>query len=123
MRILLLIGTGGFIGSVLRYVITLAIQNRFLHTFPYGTLAVNIIGCFAIGLVFSFSEKGNLPHEWRLFLATGICGGFTTFSAFSIETLSLMRDGHMLPAILYVAASVLLGLLATFLGLSIVKIL
>lgn len=123
MRILLLIGTGGFIGSVLRYVITQSVHNKFLSAFPYGTLAVNILGCFAIGMIFSLAEKGNLPHEWRLFLVTGICGGFTTFSAFSIETLSLMRDGHMLPAILYVAASVLLGLLATFLGLSIVKIL
>ena len=94
MRILLLIGTGSFIGGVLRYLLSQFIQTKFLSAFPFGTLGVNIIGCFTIGLVFALSERTNMSPEMRLFLATGICGGFTTFSAFSNETFSLMRDGQ-----------------------------
>ena len=122
MRILLLIGAGGFIGSALRYLASQFIQNKFLSTFPFGTLGVNALGCFAIGLIFALAEKGNLSAEWRLFLATGICGGFTTFSAFSIETVSLMKDGQLAPAFIYIVASVTLGLAATFLGIAALKI-
>ena len=122
MKILLIIGTGSFIGGVLRYLLSSFIQGKFLSTFPFGTLAVNIAGCFAIGIVFALSEKTNMSAEWRLFLATGICGGFTTFSAFSQETLGLLRDGQMGYASAYVLASVLLGILATFVGYSLFKL-
>ena len=122
MRILLLIGTGSFIGGVLRYAFSQFIQTKFLSSFPFGTLGVNIIGCFAIGIVFALSEKTNLSPEMRLFLATGICGGFTTFSAFSNETFSLMRDGQLFYASAYITSSVLFGLLATFIGYSILKL-
>jgi len=122
MRILLLIGTGGFIGSVLRYLTSLFIQEKFISAFPFGTLGVNVIGCFIIGIVFQLSEKGGLSYEWRLFLATGICGGFTTFSAFSTESISLLRDGQMLPAFLYIAASVFFGLAATFASIALTKL-
>ena len=121
MKIALLIGTGSFLGGVGRYLATWFIQSRFLSAFPYGTLGVNILGCLAIGLVFGLSERGNLPPEWRLFLATGICGGFTTFSAFSNETIALLRDGQWWSAFLYISASVVLGLLATFAGIIFVK--
>src|SRR5688572_28175231 len=121
MRILLLIGTGGFIGSVLRYLLSLSIQNKALSAFPYGTFAVNVLGCFAIGVIFALAEKGNLSNEWRLFLATGICGGFTTFSAFSLETITLIRDGEMTQAFLYILSSIALGLAATFLGIALMK--
>ncbi|MDZ4844333.1 MAG: fluoride efflux transporter CrcB [Chitinophagales bacterium] len=122
MRILLLVGAGGFIGSVLRYLAAQFVQNKFLSAFPFGTLSVNVIGCFAIGIIFALAEKGNLSAEWRLFLATGICGGFTTFSAFSIETISLMKEGQMTGAFLYILASIALGLGATFLGIVLVKL-
>ena len=122
MRILLLIGTGSFIGGVLRYAFSQFIQTKFLSSFPFGTLGVNIIGCFAIGIVFALSEKTNMSPEMRLFLATGICGGFTTFSAFSNETFSLMRDGQLFYASAYITSSVLFGLLATFIGYSILKL-
>lgn len=122
MRILLLIGTGSFIGGVLRYVLAQFIQTKFLSAFPIGTLAVNIIGCFTIGLVFALSERTNMSPEMRLFLATGICGGFTTFSAFSNETFSLMRDGQLLYASAYITSSVLFGVLATFFGYSLLKL-
>lgn len=122
MKLLILIGAGSFIGGICRYLSTQFIQNKFLSAFPYGTLWVNVTGCFIIGLIFGLSEKANLPAEWRLFLATGFCGGFTTFSAFSNETLALLRDGQFWSAAWYVAASVFLGLLATFAGISLFKL-
>lgn len=123
MRLLLFIGIGSFVGGVLRYLTAQWVQGKFLSAFPFGTLGVNIAGCLAIGLVFGLSERSSLPMEWRLFLATGLCGGFTTFSAFSNETLALLRDGQYGYAATYVVASVLLGLLATFIGFTIIKIL
>ena len=93
------------------------IQVGSKSVFPYGTLAVNIIGCMLIGLVFSLADKGSISQEWRLYLATGLIGGFTTFSAFSIETLNMLHAGRALSAILYVALSVTLGLVGTYLGI------
>lgn len=121
MRVLFMIGIGGFIGSIGRYGLAQFIQNRFLAVFPYGTLSVNIIGCFIIGLVYALSERTTLQPEWRLFLATGLCGGFTTFSAFSLETINLLRDGEFFLSALYVLFSVAIGLLATFLGFILFK--
>ncbi len=123
MKLLLIIGTGSFIGGVIRYLLSLSIQTRFLSTFPYGTLGVNIIGCFAIGMVFALSERTSMSSEWRLFLATGICGGFTTFSAFSHETFGLLRDGQVWNASAYVLVSVVLGVAATFIGYALLKML
>lgn len=122
MKILLVIGAGGFIGTVLRYLLSQFIQSKVLSAFPYGTFGVNLIGCFVIGLVFALSERSNMHPEWRLFLATGICGGFTTFSAFSQETFSLLRDGQIWYAFAYIIASVILGVAATFIGYSLLKI-
>ena len=121
MRIILLIGTGSFIGGVFRYILAQFIQTKFLSTFPYGTLGINIIGSFAIGLIFALSEKTNMTPEMRLFLATGICGGFTTFSAFTNETFSMFRDGQLFYASAYITSSVLFGVLATFFGYSLLK--
>lgn len=123
MRILLLIGAGSFIGGVFRFLLSQFIQSKFLSAFPFGTLGVNILGCFAIGLVFGISEKANMAVEWRLFFATGICGGFTTFSAFTNETMGLLRDGQYGYAFFYIVASVIMGLLATFIGFSMIKLL
>lgn len=121
MKILLAIGLGSFLGGISRYLVTLFVQNKFLSTFPYGTLAVNIIGCFLIGIVYGLSARGNINVEWRLFLATGVLGGFTTFSSFSNDTVSLLRDAQYLHAFSYVALSVLVGLVATFGGISLIK--
>ena len=121
MKIVLLVGFGSFIGGMSRYLVTLFVQNKILSTFPYGTLAVNIIGCFLIGVIYGLSERGNMNPEWRLFLATGIMGGFTTFSSFSNETVSMLRDAEYLPAFFYVAFSVMVGLAATFGGISLIK--
>ncbi|MBB6611003.1 fluoride efflux transporter CrcB [Pontibacter sp. Tf4] len=122
MKILLAIGAGSFIGGVGRYLLSQLIQSKSLTQFPVGTLVVNIVGCFLIGVVFGLFAKGTLSDEWRFFLVTGVLGGFTTFSAFSGETISLLQGGQYWPAIIYVLASVLLGLLSTFIGLWLVKL-
>jgi len=122
MKILLVIGAGSFVGGIGRYLASQLIQERFYSSFPYGTMSVNIIGCFLIGLLFGFAEKASVPQEWRLFLVTGMLGGFTTFSAFSQETFSLLRDGQLAQAFAYAAISVIIGLVATFVGFSLIKL-
>ncbi len=117
MRIVLLIGLGSFIGGVSRYLLSQLIQNKALTSFPWGTLTVNVIGCLLIGMVFGISERSGLTNDWRLFLATGLLGGFTTFSAFSFESISLIRDGQAGSALLYIGCSIVLGLLATYGGM------
>ncbi|MEP7255045.1 MAG: fluoride efflux transporter CrcB [Ferruginibacter sp.] len=111
---LLLVGLGGGIGSMLRYGTALLINTKL---FPYATLTVNIIGSFIIGIVFALTVKEEvLSQQWKLFLATGICGGFTTFSAFSLENLGLLQSGKYGMAITYISLSIILGIIATFLG-------
>ena len=121
MKILLLIGTGSFIGGVSRYLLSLLIQTKTTSQFPLPTLIVNIIGCFLIGIVFVGFDKWQLSNEWKLFFATGLLGGFTTFSAFSIETFNLFRSGYTGYALLYIFSSLLLGLLATYIAYLLVK--
>ena len=121
MKLILAVGFGSFIGGISRYLVTLFIQNKFLSTFPYGTMFVNILGCFLIGVIYALSDKGNVSPVWRLFLATGIMGGFTTFSSFSNETISMLRDAEYVPAFSYVAFSIIIGLAATFGGISLIK--
>lgn len=116
-----MVGLGSFIGGVLRYLMTMVSLQRFDTPFPVGTLAVNVIGCFLIGLLYGFVEKVGIPSEWRIFIAIGVLGGFTTFSAFSLQTMGLLRSGLYSFAIAYVLASVVLGVLATFGGFFIVK--
>ncbi len=116
-----LIGIGSFIGGVCRYLVSVAMQNRLSTILPYGTLVVNVLGCLFIGIVFAFFEKQPSNQEWKLFLATGVLGGFTTFSAFSNETIILLRNGHLGLAAMYIGASVLSGLAATYLGYWVIK--
>jgi len=122
MKFLLVIGSGSFIGGVSRYLLSQMLHTRYTTEFPIGTLGVNILGCFFIGIVFGLSEKLNFAHEWQLFLITGILGGFTTFSAFSNETFSLMRDGQIWIALSYILLSVVFGIVATFLGFALLKL-
>jgi len=117
LKILFIIGSGSFIGGVARYLTSKFIHSLSVSAFPFGTFAVNILGCYLIGLFFGFSDRGNyMSEEWRIFLTVGFCGGFTTFSAFSNENLTLLRDGNFLYVALYASLSVFLGLLATYLG-------
>jgi len=114
LKTITLVGIGGAIGSILRYLASTLINTKILSGFPWGTLFINITGCFIIGVVYAFAEKNSISPEWRFFLATGICGGYTTFSTFSLESFSLLRDGHYFYATAYISSSVLLGTLATF---------
>lgn len=117
MKTVLLIGLGSFIGGAGRYLISSAIRNGPGSYFPYGTLIVNLAGSFLIGLVFSLAATGVISQEWRLYIATGLIGGFTTFSAFSLETLQLIQAGRIMHALLYAGGSLVLGLLLTLVGI------
>ncbi len=123
-RNLLLVGAGSFIGGVSRYLVQTFIQGRFPSSFPLGTLLVNISGCFIIGAVYGLAAKGNLlTPDIRLFLATGICGGYTTFSSFAFEEVSLLSGGEWLYFSLYLSLSILLGLGAAYLGSFLIRLL
>lgn len=118
----LLVGLGGGLGSIARYACQRCIGNLYPNVFPWGTLAVNCIGCFLIGLFWASSFKQTTDAtNWKLFLMTGICGGFTTFSAFTLEGITLIKEQRTGLFFLYVAASVLLGLAATYIGVKIIK--
>lgn len=111
------VGLGGMIGSCFRYLVSLFFQSD-LPRFPFATLIVNVVGCFLIGAAASYaSENGEpLSQGARLFFMTGILGGFTTFSAFGLETLQLIRSDQLSVALLNVGANLLLGLLAVWVG-------
>lgn len=122
MKAILIIWLGGGIGSVLRYLVQLGVNKLVTITFPAGTFLANVTGCFAIGLLYGISGRhAALSSEWRLFLITGLCGGYTTFSSFSYESISLFRQGNYTYFILYTLLSVVAGLLATIGGMAIVK--
>ncbi|MDR2894295.1 MAG: fluoride efflux transporter CrcB [Alistipes sp.] len=125
---MLAVGLGGFVGSALRYAV-----GRWLNPggrfdlghllgsgFPWGTLMVNVVGCLLMGLLMGLAGRGNLAGaispELRLLLTAGFCGGFTTFSAFMGENLSMVRAGEFVPLAIYIAASLLLGFAAVALG-------
>ena len=121
-RNILLVGLGGFIGSILRYLVAVLIAAQPSSGFPLATFAVNIIGCFLIGILFGLSDRGNIVSpEWRIFLTTGFCGGFTTFSTFSYESIKLLQDGEILYLSLNIVLSVLVGIAATYLGILLVR--
>ena len=122
MKLLFYIFLGGGIGSVCRYLLTLSINRQLTTAFPAGTFAVNVTGCFLIGLLYGVAIRYSwFNAEWRLFLITGICGGYTTFSTFSYEAVGLIREGNYGYFLLYVAGSIVFGLLATMLGTAVLR--
>ena len=122
IKSLLMVGLGGGAGSILRYLIQRWTQNTAVTTFPIGTFVINIIGCFFVGLFWGwFSRNMNWNEEIKLLLITGFCGGFTTFSAFTLESMGLLKDHKTNLFLLYIAGSVLAGLLATYTGLRLAK--
>lgn len=124
MKTVLLIGLGGGIGSMLRYLTSTVVANRWGSLFPYGTFVVNVVGCVVIGIAYGLASRyGWFSPQMRLFLATGVCGGYTTFSAFAYENISLLQGGNYLLALTYIVASVVLCLIATFVGMWFVKLL
>ena len=117
MRNLLLIGLGGFLGSIARYLVSRLNIYIDFFSIPFGTLLVNILGSFLIGFLTGIADKSVLlTVQWRMFLMVGLCGGFTTFSTFSGENLMLLHNGQYFSIILYTALSIFLGFTAVFLG-------
>jgi len=117
-----LVALGGGAGSVLRYLVSVWSSRYFLPVFPWGTFIVNITGCFIIGVLIGFlSRFGSLENEMRLLLVVGFCGGYTTFSAFSTETLKLLEAGNCILLALYIVASILLGVIAVWGGVGLSK--
>lgn len=117
MKQLLLVGLGGFIGSVTRFLVSKLNLSWHFLSIPMGTLTVNVVGSFIIGFIIGISAKSEIiSGDLRLFLMVGFCGGFTTFSSFTSENLMLMQNGQLLTVLLYTAGSILLGFLAVYLG-------
>jgi fluoride exporter len=111
------VGLGGCLGSIARYVTVKAVDEKLNAVFPYGTLAVNIIGSFLLGLVYALAvRKAGIPENWRLFLGAGFCGGFTTFSAFALENFNLLQQKLIGTSVVYVSVSLIAGLLALAAG-------
>ena len=112
----IIVGIGGFLGSVCRYLIGL-IPGKEGAFFPVRTFAINIVGAFVIGMIAALAAKNSvLNPKAVLFLKVGICGGFTTFSSFALETSDLLKSGHLSAAALYAVLSIVLGILAAFAG-------
>lgn len=115
LRNILLVAIGGVIGSVCRYLLS----GINVASWPWGTFAVNILGSLFIGLLVGLVSKGIVSPEIKLLLVTGFCGGFTTFSTFANESFSMMKAGDALQMALYLAASVVIGILAVWLGMNV----
>lgn len=123
VKSILIVGFGGFIGTVARFLVSRYFQENVTSLFPWGTFTVNIIGSLIIGIIFGISEKGDfLSPEIRLFLTVGICGGFTTFSSLSNDAFLLLRQEEWIRFAFYTSFSFFLGLLAVYAGRIMIKL-
>lgn len=121
-RNILFVGLGGMLGSMARYLVAYLFARASVGGFPYGTFAVNVAGCFAVGVIFGLSNRFEwLTPEWRFFLATGFCGGFTTFSSFAYENLMLFENRDYGTLALNTILSIVICFAAVFLGLLITR--
>lgn len=124
LKTILIVGAGGFLGSVSRY-LTQVVVERYLHsTFPWGTFVANIAGCFLIGLIYALSERGNLlSPEWRIFMTVGFCGGFTTFSSFAYNNLTMLSENNLVQLLGNIGLSLFFGIGAVYLGIVAIRLL
>lgn len=122
LQLIAAVALGGAIGSVGRYLAGIGVGKLFGIGFPWGTLLINIVGSFLIGVfVECFALRWDLPQAGRVFLTVGICGGFTTFSTFSLESFLMIERGELGPAAAYIASSVVVSILALFAGLHLIR--
>lgn len=121
--IYLALAMGGAVGACSRYWVTQWVERNFSGELSYGTLTVNVVGSLVIGMLFVLiHDKGHLPESWKPFLMTGMLGSFTTFSTFSLETLTHLTEGQFLHAVMYVVLSLVLCILACFIGISLARL-
>jgi fluoride exporter len=121
-RTLFIVGAGGFIGTVIRFLVSRYFQENVFSLFPWGTFTVNIVGSLLIGIFYGMSERGNLLNpEMRVFLTVGICGGFTTFSSLTNDAFMLIQEKEWFKLSLYASLSFFLGLIAVYIGRTLIK--
>lgn len=119
LKQLLLVGVGGGIGSILRYLTSYCTAKYYVGAFPLGTFLVNLLGCFLIGILAAIIGHHITANDnLKLLLITGFCGGYTTFSAFAIENFNLINQNQLLIAVIYISLSIVLGILAVWLGIT-----
>jgi fluoride exporter len=124
IRTIILIGTGGAIGSICRYLTAVFITKHFSSLFPLATFTANIVGCLLIGILLGLFEKEQvMNNDLRFLLITGFCGGYTTFSAFSSENFALLNTGNYQTALLYMMLSLVTGIICVWAGIMIIKFL
>ena len=122
IKSLLIVGTGSFIGGAMRYLLSTLMENVCGQGFPWGTLMVNLLGCFLFGMLFAvFGKSSATDNTLYLLLTTGICGGFTTFSTFANESVQMLQQGNTWGFVGYVATSVVAGLALIALGYGVAK--
>jgi CrcB protein len=121
MQQFFIVGIGSFLGGGLRYLISVFFNQKINPDFPYATLSVNLLGCLLIGVFYSLFEKSLIGNDWKLFLTTGLCGGFTTFSAFSMESVQLFKQGNLFAMLIYIIVSIVFGIALTYAGYLIAK--
>lgn len=121
-RNIIFVALGGALGSILRYLASRWINDLFPSSFPFGTMSVNVLGCLLIGIFYGLSERFGLGGDIKLLLTVGLCGGFTTFSTFMNENLTLFRSNDFIYTALYAGGSLALGLIAVYIGKAIINI-
>lgn len=121
LKSILLVGAGGAAGSILRFLVGFGIGKLHKSPYPWGTFWINIIGSLAIGLLLGYLSRNPGQEGLKLLLVTGLCGGFTTFSAFTSENITLLQQGHWNLSVIYIFASLIVGMLSAWLGLYIAR--
>lgn len=121
-KAIILVGLGGGIGSILRYLTSVVVAKHFQAIFPLATFTANVLGCLIIGIFLGLFDRQQLANpDLKFLLITGFCGGYTTFSAFASENINLFQSGNSLTAFVYIASSVLISLFAVFIGIILTK--